>query len=412
MPETDIKKPRILLGGVPFGRDNVGDEAIIECVVNIVRELQPDADIWVSTDDQEETGKKLNVNTHPLFGFVPPGFDREEMRQAIRDCDTFIWSGATGLSDYPDIPLEMLEYAVEQKKKAIIFCTGMNDQLNPSLYHLLPGKRRLIFDTLKAITLGTIDLSRAFETKRTNLTHDTMRRVIPNASLVILRDAESHSEVSKVLRESSKLNIGADPAITLGCPDIDACGFPEATLQFLENEGPKIGLCISAQSPVKQLSSMQAMFDALISKRKIKVLGIPMNPITDAKLLDDFREGLLNPEAMHVIHGRYEPDEITAVTSKVDVVISSRLHLLILASITLTPFIGISRGTKVTNFTRQFDLPDIGSVDTLDMEKLSQEIERLVDNRPAFREIAKGVRVAMLERLSQAKERLKKILQA
>ncbi len=412
MPENNLKKPRILLGGVPFGRDNVGDEAIIECVVNIIRELQPEADIWVSTDDQEATGKKLGVNTHPLFGFVPPGFDREEMRQAIRDCDAFIWSGATGLSDYPDIPLEMLDYAVAQKKKAIIFCTGMNDQLNPSLYRLLPGKRRFIFDTLKAITLGTIDLSASFESKRTNLTHATMRRVIPNASLVILRDAESEVEVSSVLRDASNLNIGADPAITLTCPDIDACGFPESTLQFLESDGPKIGLCISAQSPVKQLSSMQAMFDSLISKRKIKVVGIPMNPITDAQLLEDFRKGLLDPASMHVVQGRYEPDEITAVASKVDVVISSRLHLLILASITLTPFIGISRGTKVTNFTRQFDLPDIGSVDTLDMSKLSDEIERLLDHRPAFREIAKSVRVAMLERLSKAKERLKQVLLA
>ena len=410
MPDNATKPPRILLGGVPFGRDNVGDEAIIECVVNIVRELQPEADIWVSTDDQEATGKKLNVNTHPLFGFDPPGFDRDEMRRAIRDCDTFIWSGATGLSDYPDIPLDMLEYAIQQEKKAIIFCTGMNDQLNPALYHLLPGKRRHIFDILKAITFGKIDLSNAFETKRTSHTHETMRRAIPNASLVILRDAESHTEVSTVLGNSSQLNVGADPAITLTCPDIDACSFPDATLEFLETSGPKIGLCISAQSPVKQLSSMQAMFDALIEKRKIKVVGIPMNPITDAQLLDEFRSSLKNPESMHVVQGRYEPDEITAVASKVDVVISSRLHLLILASITLTPFIGISRGTKVTNFTRQFDLPDIGSVDTLDMKKLSNEIERLIDNRPAFRDKAKSVRVAMIERLGKAKERLKQSL--
>jgi polysaccharide pyruvyl transferase WcaK-like protein len=410
MPGKELRKPRILLGGVPFGRDNVGDEAIIECVVNIVRELRPDADIWVSTDDQQGTAKKLNVNTHPLFGFVPPGFDREEMRQAVRDCDTFIWSGATGLSDYPDIPLEMLEYAVQQKKQAIIFCTGMNDQLNPSLYHLLPGKRRLIFDTIKAMTLGAVDLSHAFESKRTSKTHETMRQVIPQASLVILRDAESHNEISKVIGTEAPVQIGADPAITLTCPDIHTCSFEEQTLRFLETTDPKIGLCISAQSPVKQLSSMQTMFDALTAARKVKIVGIPMNPITDAELLETFRDGLENPESMHVIQGRYEPEEITAVASQVDVVISSRLHLLILASITLTPFIGISRGTKVTNFTRQFDLPDIGSVETLDMGKLSDEIERLLDNRPDFRNKAEMVRFTMSERLSRAKGLLREIL--
>ncbi len=412
MSENESKKLRILLGGVPFGRDNVGDEAIIECVVNIVRELCPDADIWVSTDDQEATAKKLHVQTHPLFGFDPPGYSREEMRHAIRDCDAFIWSGATGLSDYPNIPLEMLEYAISLNKTAIIFCTGMNDELNPSLYQLLPGKRRLIFDTLKAITLGTIDLSQSFQDKRTALTHGTMKRAISNASLAILRDEESYTEVTNVIGTTTPIHVGSDPAITLACPDIDDCRFPDETIQFLDGDEPKIGLCISAQRAVKQMSGLQSMFDTLIEHRNIKIVGIPMNPITDAALLDNFRQGLKNPDKLHVAHGRYEPDEITALASKMDVVISSRLHLLILASITLTPFIGISRGTKVTNFTRQFDLPDIGSVDTLDLEKLRGEIERLLDNRPAFRETAKKVRIEMLDRLGTAKERLRKALSA
>lgn len=33
-----VSRQRILVGGVPFGRDNVGDEAILECVVEIVSE--------------------------------------------------------------------------------------------------------------------------------------------------------------------------------------------------------------------------------------------------------------------------------------------------------------------------------------------------------------------------------------
>lgn len=410
MSNNEAKKPRILIGGVPFGRDNVGDEAIIECVVNIVRELRPDAELWVSTDDQKATGKKLDVKTHPLFGFDPPGFDREEMRQAIRDCDLFIWSGATGLSDYPDIPLELMEYAQEQKKLNVIFNTGMNDELNPALYKLLPGKRRMVFSAIKTLTLGISDLTKDWEDNKRNKTLDSMRRVIPNASLVILRDSQSKTEVTKVLGDDSMLNVGADPAITLACPEPDTCSFNETTLKFLDQSAPKVGLCISAQRAVKQMTGMQEMFDRLMAKRGIKLVGIPMNPITDAALLEDFREGLAKPEDMHVIQGRYEPDEINAAASKMDVVISSRLHLLILASITLTPFIGISRGTKVTNFTSQFGLPDIGSVDTLDLELFSNEIERLIDERAEFRTKAKAVRFEMLARLSKAKEQLADVL--
>jgi polysaccharide pyruvyl transferase WcaK-like protein len=402
--------PRILLGGVPFGRDNVGDEAIIECVVNIIREICPEAELYVSTNDQAATGKKLNVKTYPLFGFAPPGFNPAEMRQAIRDSDVFIWSGATGLSDYPNIPLEMLDIAQQEGTKSIIFCTGKNDQLNPAHYTLGPGKRRLAFDTLKFFTAGILDLNKKFETEKTTATNDIMKRVIPKADLVILRDVETKVEVEKVIGASDAIHVGADPAITLVSPDLDTCRFPQATLDFLDDSEKIVGLCISAQSQVKQLASMSQMFDSLIEKRNIKLLGIPMNPITDAALLEDFRTGLSNPEAMHVIQGVYEPDEITAVTSKVDVVISSRLHLLILASITFTPFIGISRGTKVTNFTGQFDLPDPGSVDTLDLIKLRHEIERLLDEKSAFQTKAKEVRLEMMARLKAAKQLLRDVL--
>jgi hypothetical protein len=410
MATETIKAPRILVGGVPFGRDNVGDEAIVECVVNIVREICPDAEIYVSTDNQAATVKKLNVKTYPLFGFDPPGFDPAEMRQAIRASDAFIWSGATGLSDYPDPSLEMLEIAQQESTKSIIFCTGKDKGFNPSLYEIKPGLRRIALDTLKFFTAGIIDLSKDFKSKKTDETNETIKRVIPNADLVILRDIESKEEVEKVIGESDQIHIGAAPEISLACPDLETCRFPKATLDFLDRTEPKVGLCISPQSPIIHLTRMTKMFDSLIEKRNIKLVGIPMNPITDASRLEEFRSGLSNPETMHVIQGVYEPDEITAATSKVDVVISCRLQLLILASITLTPFINIGPENRGSHFTSQFDPPDTEAVNTLDPAELSREIERLLDGRAPFRTKAKEVRLEMMARLKAAKQLLKEEL--
>jgi len=408
---TETKKaPRILVGGVPFGRGNVGDEAIVECVVNIVREICPDAEIYVSTDNQAATGKKLNVKTYPLFGFDPPGFNPAEMRQAISESDAFIWPGATGLSDYPDISLEMLEIAQQENTKSIIFCIGRDKGLNPSLYELKPGLRRFALDALKFFTAGIIDLRKDFESKKTNASNEIIKRVIPTLDLVILRDTESKVEIEKIIGESDQIHVGVDPTISLACPDLDTCRFPKATLDFLDRTEPKVGLCLSSQSPITQLTNMTQMFDALIEKRNIKLVGIPMNPITDASRLEEFRSGLSNPETMHVIQGVYEPDEITAATSKVDVVISSRLQLLILASITLTPFINIGPGNSGSHFTRQFDLPDSESVTPLDPVKLSREIERLLDGRAPFRTKAKEVRLEMMARLKAVKHQLKEEL--
>ena len=410
MATVTKKAPRILLGGVPFGRDNVGDEAIVECVVNIVREICPAAEIYVSTDTQTATGKKLNIKTYPLFGFDPPGFDPEEMRQAIRESDAFIWSGATGLSDYPDPSLKMLEIAQQEGTKSIIFCVGRDKGLNPSLYELEPGLRRFALDTLKFFTAGIIDLRKDSESKKTDATTETMKRVIPNSDLVILRDDESKGEVEEIIGENDQIHVGADPTISLSCPDLDTCRFPKSTLNFLERAEPKIGLCLSSETPNRHLSKITQMFDSLIEKRNIKLLGIPMNPITDALQLEEFRSGLSNPESMHVIQGVYEPDEITAVTSKVDVVISCRLQLLILASITLTPFINIGQGNGGSHFTGQFDLPNLEAVERLAPAKLNSEIERLLDGRTPFRTKAKEVRLEMMARLKAVKQLLKKEL--
>ena len=126
--------PRILLGGVPFGRDNIGDEAILQCVVQLIRQTHPDASITASTDTPEDTAAKLGILTCPLFGFEPPGYDPKELTRVMASHDAFVWSGATGLSDYPDYALAVLEEAHRQAKPTAIFCCGMNDRLNPFLY--------------------------------------------------------------------------------------------------------------------------------------------------------------------------------------------------------------------------------------------------------------------------------------
>ena len=401
---------KILVGGVPFGRDNVGDEAILECVVNILRAIVPDAELVVSTDDQEATAKKLSVSTCPLFGFVPPGFDRQQMLSTIESVDAFVWSGATGLSDYPEIPLEMLQHAADKGKKTIVFNTGMNSELNPFLYQLMPGTRLKLFSALKSMTLGQVDLAARFERVKKARASARMEKALSAADEVIVRDAQSVDAIRDFVAHVPSLTVGADPAIEMAVKTVEDSPFADEVKKVCKEPVKRIGLCISAQRAVRQIKDIAAVFDRISADTGAKVVGIPMNPITDAKLMVDFRQMLEKPESMVVAEGRFEPDEITGLASKMDVVISSRLHLLILSSITKTPFIGISRGTKVTNFTSQFGLPDIGSVDTLAPDLLENEIRRLFDEREAFEAVAEQTLVEMHGRLDGAKKKLRELL--
>ena len=62
---------KILLGGVPFGCDNIGDEAILASVIGVFRRICPSAELVVCTGDREGTERKFGLRTAPLYGFDP-----------------------------------------------------------------------------------------------------------------------------------------------------------------------------------------------------------------------------------------------------------------------------------------------------------------------------------------------------
>jgi polysaccharide pyruvyl transferase WcaK-like protein len=93
-----------------------------------------------------------------------------------------------------------------------------------------------------------------------------------------------------------------------------------------------------------------------------------------------------------------------------DLIISSRLHLIILASIVHVPFIGVSRGSKVDNFLKAYGLESVGNVEQCDFDRLKRETERLLAGGDAFEARSREVRTHLLDRLSKATDRLKEVL--
>ena len=67
---------KILLGGIPLGCDNIGDEAIVAAVVGMLKEDIPGVELTVATADPGTAGL-LGVEVVPPYGFVgcpPDGF--------------------------------------------------------------------------------------------------------------------------------------------------------------------------------------------------------------------------------------------------------------------------------------------------------------------------------------------------
>ncbi|VGO22004.1 polysaccharide pyruvyl transferase family protein [Pontiella sulfatireligans] len=397
----------ILLGGVPFGRNNVGDEAILECVVGIIREVCPAARITVSTDLPEDTAARLGVETVQLFGFDPP-YSRTLMEERLAGADVFIWAGATGLSDYPEIPLKMLEIAHRAGTKTVVWGVGMNQNLNPFIYRVLPGKRRTLLNLLSLLAFKRVDFVRRLE----NMAMDRARAKIVEqlnlCDLVMLRDPETLAAVH-ACGDVPQAIVGADSAELLEPEPWENIALNREALHILESEVRKVGLCISAQ---RQLVHEQELIEFLdrLAGQDHRIVFLPMNHVTDAALMERLRERMKNRVHSVVVGGRRAPREILAIAGRLDLVISSRLHLLILASVVHVPIIGISRGSKVDNFLTAFGHTSAGSVDACDFEHMQNELDRLIDSREEFAEVSATVHELLLQRLDAAKAKLAELL--
>ena len=256
---------RILLGGVPFGCDNIGDEAIIAGVVKMLKESIPGVELTVATDDPA-TAANLGVNVVPVFGFLDVGF--AGFAAEAKRHDAYIWCGATGLSDYPHVALELLEIAQEEGVPTFVWGVGMDDELNP-VFFKVAGKRRFL--------LSLFGLVGWYERHLRSRLAQRIARVLPRCKGVWLRDPQSAEMLAATGFPGAR--VAADTAILLtGKSGISGksgnSGVP-----------PTLGLCISTQRQVADLDGLCRMI-AAVRDSGAHIIGIPMNPKTDRALLE------------------------------------------------------------------------------------------------------------------------------
>lgn len=381
---------KLLLGGVPLGCDNIGDEAIVACVVSLYKSLLPNIEITVCTRDQDGTAKKLAVKTAPLYGF-PPNPQIDVFSQFVKQFDAYIWFGATGLSDYPDTALPLLAAARQQGIKTIVWCVGMDSQLNPAFFKV-HGRKRLILNLFGAVKWYEKRLRRAAE--------ERIRAELSQCAFVSVRDPQSAEELRQIGLEN--VVVAADTAILQ--PTALQPPFP------IDNKLERIGFCISAQREIAHLDQMLQLWDDLTASPARRLVLLPMNQKTDKPLMWDLSRKMKHPERVELLESE-DPAVVQAAAAQCRVVVSSRLHLLILSSNVGTPIVGITRGSKIPNWLANFNLHDAGSVYDCDFAAIKKSVEQFIaaDSAETSKAIA-FVMESLHKRLDDAAMKLKKVL--
>lgn len=389
---------KIMLGGVPLGCDNIGDEAIVACVVKLLRGVFPDAEVAVCTREPEEAAWRMGVKTLPLYGF-PPHPDWHGFAEEVRPYDAFIWFGATGLSDYPECALHLLDIAHHEGVKTVVWGVGMNSRLNPAFYRV-GGKRRKLLHLMTLLSCHLADWVSIYENHLRHRTQRHIRRSLGECALVMLRDEESVREVRRCRFRGAVT--GADSAILLEPAN-------QAPLKVIP-EAVRIGFCISAQNAVRNLDGVKRLWDKLLERPEVRIVLIPMNSKTDRRLMLDIAANVAHRERVECLESDL-PGDVQACAGQCRLVVSSRLHLLILAANAGVPGLGIARGSKIANFLKAFGREPSGSVDDCDLDALYRQIEALLEVPPeTLRKEEQSVMEKQHERLENASRLLKKAL--
>ena len=368
---------KLLLGGVPLGCDNIGDEAIIACVVKLIRNLLPEANLTICTRDRENTSRLLSVEAAPLYGF-PPNPMMHEFRSFVKLFDAFVWFGATGLSDYPDTALALLEAAQDANVKTLVWSVGMDDELNPAFFKV-QGKRKHLLSLLSFGHFNAVERYEAYLCKRVRQRiHDALSK----CSLVTVRDPESGGELRKCGLDN--VVVSADTAILQDTS-------PMPPLPVI-NDIRRIGFCISAQRELTQKKQLLELWSRILQLPDTRLVLIPMNPQTDKALLCSLASELPQKNSVELLESS-DPAVVQACAAQCRVIVSSRLHLLILASNAHVPIIGIERGSKIRNWLRNFDDTPAGTVANCDFVGIYQRIQGILATSPE--DLSQGIAAQM-----------------
>ena len=366
---------KILLGGIPLGCDNIGDEAIIACVVRRLKESMPGVALTVATADPA-TAARLEVAVVPSFGFAGVGLDG--FADVARRHDAYIWCGATGLSDYPDVALDLLERAQGAGVATFVWGVGMDDELNPVFFRV-HGKRRAL--------LKLAGLVGWYERRLRARLARRFAALLPRCKGVWLRDPESVAMLASMGYAGA--GVAADTAILLeepgGAVRRTSCAVP-----------PRLGLCISTQRQVADLEGLKRMI-AAVRASGARVLGIPMNPKTDRALMERLGVACIAGDT---------PEAVQAAAATCDVVLSSRLHLLILAANVGTPVLGIARGSKLANWLANFGRTVEGSVFDCDWARVTEHVLAALKERGDWDAVRDGAYARLAARLAAARREL------
>ena len=298
-----------------YGLGNAGDESILKAILQDVRSAAPQEEIIVLSRDPEETTQRHHVRSLHMFDF--PGFHR-----IMRHARLYINGGGSLIQD------------VSSRRSLWYY-----------LYTLRAAKKRGCKVLMYGCGIGPVNYP-----KDIDLTRRVLNRYVDT---ITLREDASREELQKFGVTQPKVILASDPALTLhraADAEIDAL----MTEYGLDPGGKYLCLCLR---PWKDFEPKVPVFAEVVHYAKAQYgltpVFLSINHLDDGAAADAV--AALLGEAPCVIRQPLSTELTLGLMSRMQAIISMRLHGLIFAAGQGIPLVGVVYDPKVSAFLSYMD---------------------------------------------------------
>jgi polysaccharide pyruvyl transferase CsaB len=337
---------RILIAG-SFGMANIGDEAILQAMIEGFRSRDPDIYMQVVAGSVDRIRNRFGVEALPWDNWA-------EIFAAAERSDVLIQGGGGLFFDYGNFHPEWLL----QNGAA-----DLNHYGSIPLVAALTGKRYMIF----GCGVGPIESSQGAEMVR--LAFHLARRAT-------VRDGESKALLDRIGVDTRRVRVTADPAFML------------PTSQALHSEGILGRLGIVPNRPIicvvlrrwdefgpelDWVTDLAKMIGDFAASKNAQVVLFPFQHVYDSSVQAAVMAEMAG-SAPKLIDEYLSPDEAIGVIAASDLVVGMRLHSIAFSIMTGTAVIALGYAPKVCDLMREVGYEDY-CFELHNLTQLSEAIE-------------------------------------
>ena len=349
----------ILVGGVYYGCHNIGDDAILQAILDKfsvygnIQAYTDGSDFLKDTFNNVRFAKIPHVFGRPILGYrytprtnpLKVLSELSRIKSDVKETDLAIIGGGTILSDCPWYSLGLARYIKALGIPTILFGAGMAE-------------------------LGD------------NGGKDFICKTLNTMDGIFVRDEFVKMRLKNMGVSTSNLDVCYDPALLLQ-PASDVWPLPQEENQIY------VGVSISAENDVKDKINIELfskVLDQVVFSNSVKIIFVPTctRPGMDIDVMRAIRDKCKYKESMYLIETEYTPRELISLCRNLSLVVSSRLHFNILASIVGIPSIGLVRNEKLVDFAKLIGTSDL-LVEFTDIKSILKKVEISLKRREIYR---------------------------